>query len=152
MLSLNHHFLTNSTTSGDTTMTDALLWLYATIQWRHNERNGISNHRRLNCLLDRLFRRRSNKHQSSVSLAFVRGIHRWPVNSLHKGPARRKMFPFDDVIMKFASCVALYSPSKCPRDWGNIAYREISFIHYIHFSCLIVFKLKICYYCHSVQY
>ena len=40
------------------------------------------------------------KHQSSASLAFVRGIHRWPVNSPRKGPVMRKMFPFDDVIMK----------------------------------------------------
>ena len=40
------------------------------------------------------------KHQSSASLAFVRGIHRGPVNSLHKGSVTRKMFPFDDVIMK----------------------------------------------------
>ena len=39
------------------------------------------------------------KHQSSVSLAFVRGIHRGPVNSPHKKPVTRKMFPFDDVIM-----------------------------------------------------
>ena len=39
------------------------------------------------------------KHQSFASLAFVSGIHRWPVNSLHKGPVTRKMFPFDDVIM-----------------------------------------------------
>ena len=39
------------------------------------------------------------KHQSSASLAFVRGIHRWPVNSPHKRPVTRKMFPFDDVIM-----------------------------------------------------
>ena len=39
------------------------------------------------------------KHQSSGSLAFVWGIHRWPVNSLHKWPVTRKMFPFDDVIM-----------------------------------------------------
>ena len=39
------------------------------------------------------------KHQSPASLAFVRGIHRGPVNSLHKWPATRKMFPFDDVIM-----------------------------------------------------
>ena len=38
-------------------------------------------------------------HQSSVSLAFVRGIHRWPVNFPHKGPVTRKMFPFNDVIM-----------------------------------------------------
>ena len=40
------------------------------------------------------------KHQSSASLAFVRGIHRRPVNSPHKWPVTRKMFPFDDVIMQ----------------------------------------------------
>ena len=39
------------------------------------------------------------KQQSSASLAFVREIHQWPVNSPHKGPVTRKMFPFDDVIM-----------------------------------------------------
>ena len=49
------------------------------------------------------------KHQSSASLAFVRGIHRWPVDSPHKGPVTRKMFSFDDVIMdgknnEFLSC------------------------------------------------
>ena len=38
------------------------------------------------------------KYQSSASLAFVRGIHRRPVNSPHKLPVTRKMFPFDDVI------------------------------------------------------
>ena len=40
------------------------------------------------------------KHESSTSLAFVRGIHRWPLDSPHKGPVTQKMFPFDDVIMK----------------------------------------------------
>ena len=39
------------------------------------------------------------KHQSSASLAFVRGIHRWPVNSLHKGPVMWKIFSLDEVIM-----------------------------------------------------
>ena len=39
------------------------------------------------------------KHQNSTSLAFVREIDRWLVNSLHKGPVTQKMFPFDDVIM-----------------------------------------------------
>ena len=39
------------------------------------------------------------KHQSSASLAFVRGIHWGSVNSPHKWPVTRKMFPFDDVIM-----------------------------------------------------
>ena len=39
------------------------------------------------------------KHQSSALLAFVRGLHQWPVNSLHKWPVTWKMFPFDDVIV-----------------------------------------------------
>ena len=39
------------------------------------------------------------KRQSFVSLTFMRGIHRWPVNSLHKGPVTWNMFPFDDVAM-----------------------------------------------------
>ena len=41
------------------------------------------------------------KPQSSASLAFVRRIHRWPVNSTHKGPVTQKSFLFDDVIMGF---------------------------------------------------
>ena len=39
------------------------------------------------------------KHLSPAPLAFAHGIHRWPVNSQHKGLITRKMFPFDDVIM-----------------------------------------------------
>ena len=41
------------------------------------------------------------KHQCGASLAFVRGIHRGPVNPPHKWPITRKMFPFHDVIMDF---------------------------------------------------
>ena len=44
------------------------------------------------------------KHQRSASLALVRGSHRWPGKSLHKGPVTRKMFPFDDVII-FDPCI-----------------------------------------------
>ena len=33
------------------------------------------------------------KHQRSASLAFVRGIHRWPMDSPHKGPVTRKYLP-----------------------------------------------------------
>ena len=39
------------------------------------------------------------KQQSSASLAFVRGIHRSPMNAPHKGPVSRKMSQLDDVIM-----------------------------------------------------
>ena len=65
------------------------------LKWRHNGRDGVSNHQAHDCLLNSLFRRRSKK----TSLAFERGIHRWPLNSPHKRPVTRKMFPFDDVIM-----------------------------------------------------
>ena len=39
------------------------------------------------------------KQQSSASLAFMRGIHQWPLSSPHKGSATWKIYPFDDVIM-----------------------------------------------------
>ena len=71
-------------------ITGAAIYKKRTLQWRHNERHGVSYHRCLDCLL---------KHQSSASLAFMRGIHRLPVNSLQKRLVTRKMFPFDDVIM-----------------------------------------------------
>ena len=49
------------------------------------------------------------KHQCSASLAFVREIHRWPVKSPHKWPVKRKMFPFDDVIMRWVAVTWLYN-------------------------------------------
>ena len=63
-----------------------------------SERDGIWNHRRLDCLLNRLFRRRW-KNQSSASLSFERRNHGWPMDSPPKGPVTLKMFPFDYVIV-----------------------------------------------------
>ena len=58
------------------------------------------------------------KYQSSASLAFVWGIHRGPVNSPHKGPVTRKMFPFDDVIMGTAKICAYFMVyNVLPRPW-----------------------------------
>ena len=62
----------------------------------HNERDGISNNQTQNCLLNLYSGTDQRIHQYSASLAFVR-----LVNSPHKGPVTRKMFPFDDVIMNF---------------------------------------------------
>ena len=62
------------------------------------------------------------KHQSSASLAFVRGIHRWPVNSPHKGPVTLKMFPFDDVIMVFSCCVAAANFTHIL--WGSLNWHK----------------------------
>ena len=39
--------------------------------------DGVSNHRRLDCLLNRFSGADQRKHQSSTSLAFVKGIRRW---------------------------------------------------------------------------
>ena len=52
-----------------------------------------------------------SKHQSSAPLAFVWGIHRGPVNSPHKWPVTRKMFPFDDVIMTVLHLVVQHRTS-----------------------------------------
>ena len=46
------------------------------------------------------------KRQSYAWLAFVRGIHRWPVNSPHKGPVTRKIYPVDDGIMMIGKTVS----------------------------------------------
>ena len=57
--------------------------------------------------------------ESSASLAFVRGIHRWPVNSPHKRPVTRKTLPFDDVIM-------------CCQ---NKLIRHVNHLHALHVFC-----------------
>ena len=63
-----------------------------TLQWRQNERNYVSNHQPHDCLINRSFRRRSKKISKLRVTGFVRRIHRWPVNSTHKGPVTRKCF------------------------------------------------------------
>ena len=65
------------------------LWDH-TLQWRHNELDCVSNHQPHDCLLNRLFRRRSKK-TSKLS-----------VTGLCAGKMR-KMLPFDDVTMNNCS-------------------------------------------------
>ena len=69
------------------------------LQWRHNGRDGVSNHQRLHCLLNCWFSRRFKKNKN-IKLR-VTGLcvgHRWPVNSPHKMPVTRKLFLLDAVI------------------------------------------------------
>ena len=70
-----------------------------TLQWRYNERDGVWNHRRLVCLLNRLFRRGSKK----TSKLHVTGLYEGNPPVTGEFPPQRditrKMFPFDDVIM-----------------------------------------------------
>ena len=65
--------------------------------WRHNGLDGVSNHRPYHWVLNRLFKRRSQKTSKLRVTGLCEGNS--PVNSPHKGPVTRKMLPFDDVIM-----------------------------------------------------
>ena len=69
------------------------------LQWRHNGNDSVSNHQPHDCLLNRLFRRRSKKTSKlRVTGLYARnspGTGEFP----HKWPVSRKMCPFDDVIM-----------------------------------------------------
>ena len=90
------------------------------LHWRHNERDGVSNQPH-DCLLNCLFRRRSKK----TPKLRVTGLCRWPVNSPHKRPVTRKMFPFDDVIILFAFLLKISEKNahsqwrllSCVMDW-----------------------------------
>ena len=73
------------------------LKLISALQWRYNARECVSNHQPPDCLLNRLFRRRSKKTSKLCVTGLCAGNS--PVNSPHKWPVTRKMFPFDDVIM-----------------------------------------------------
>ena len=69
------------------------------------------------------------RHQSSASLAFLRGIRRWPLNSPHKGTVTQKKFQFDDVIMENCSRLNFTHPLK-------------TFCHMFQKYPLIILELK----------
>ena len=65
------------------------------------------------------------KHQSSALLAFGWRIHRWPVNSPHKWPVTRKMFPIHDTIM--IACKHFKTIGKVRNNlWRNAISRDLS--------------------------
>ena len=94
-----HH--DNLVVTGATVLMETLLLRYISdaLHWRHNDHDGVSNHQPHGCLLNRLFRRRSKKTSKLRVTGLCVGNSPGPVNSPHKGPVTRKMFPFDDVIM-----------------------------------------------------
>ena len=69
------------------------------LHWRHDDHDSVSNHQPHGCLLNRLFRRRSKKTSKLRVTGLCVGNSPGPMNSPHKGPVTRKMFPFDDAIM-----------------------------------------------------
>ena len=71
------------------------------LHWRLNDQDGVSNHQPRGCLLNHLFGRRSKGTSKLRVTGLWAGNSPGTVNSPHKGPVTRKMFPFDDVIMRY---------------------------------------------------
>ena len=92
------------------------------LQWRHNGRDGVSNHWRLDCLLTRWFRRWSKKTSKLSVIDLCEG-------NPHKGPVTRKMFPFDDVIM-------LCSDQGLRKLWRGQNFRSRYVPHKSHKICV----------------
>ena len=56
-----HHFKDHIVAFGVDADADILSGAWQSLKWRHNRRDGVSNHHPHDCLLNRLFRRRSEK-------------------------------------------------------------------------------------------
>ena len=81
------------------------------LQWRHNERDGVSNHQPHYCLLNRLLRRRSK----TISKLCVTGLYEG------NPPVTGGLFPFDDVIMNTRNIVdPQLNFQLSTRRWGAI--------------------------------
>ena len=76
------------------------------VQCRQNERDSVSNLRHLDCLFHSLSRHFGWRHHA-MPISYQQDfrelvlMYRGPVNSPHKWPVTRKIFPFDDVIMMY---------------------------------------------------
>ena len=64
-------------------------------------------------------------NKSPYHWPFVRGIHRWPVNSPHKRQITQKMFPFGDVLMNYFQYISVtFAWSDPARTWIHITGRD----------------------------
>ena len=107
------------------------------LHWRHNDHDGASNHHPHGCLLNRLFRRKSKKTSKLRVTGLCAENSPGPVNSRHKWPVTRKMFPFDDVIMLkwsplLAPSIAVFRVWLCQRKWVD---KRISFNNLLLIMC-----------------
>ena len=95
------------------------------LQWHHNESDGVSNHQPQDCLLNRLFKRRSKKTWKLRVTGLCEG------NSPETGefPTQRasnaEMFPFDDVIV-FVSILVYAISSFVDRNVTKLTTNNLS--------------------------
>ena len=85
------------------------VYVCMSLQWRHN---GISNHQPHDCLLNRLFMRRSKKTSKFRVTGLCAG----------NSPVTHRMFPFDGVIMV---CTYIYIYMEHTRTFTLFSRREI---------------------------
>ena len=117
------------------------------LQWRHNGNDGVSNHSLTFTYLT-VYLGADKKHERSASLALVPGIHRWPVNSPHKRPVTRKIFPFDDAIMHWISLTIIDCVTKIVYHhvnlwwWGYYVIATITGM--VNFHCIHLWLSNIC--------
>ena len=71
----------------------------ATLQWRHNEHNGVSNHRRLDWLCNRLFRHRSKEASKLRVTALCERNPPMTDGIPSQRTSNAENVPFNDVIM-----------------------------------------------------
>ena len=103
------------------------------LHWRHNDHDGVSNHQPHHCLL----RRRSKKTSKLGVTGLCVGNSPGPVNSPHKGPATRKMFPFDDVTMHQSNHLCTDS-LRISHLTAPIFYMSLISTHRLVFQCNII--------------
>ena len=109
----------------------------STSRWRHDGRDSVSNHQPHDCLLNRLFRRRSKKTSKLRVTGLCAGNS--PGNSLHKWPVTRKICPYDDVIMRV--CQRGLLEYRYPSE-THLKSCKIWLVQIIHFGYQIF--LKVC--------
>ena len=96
-------------------------WIMQSLHWHHNDHDSVSKHQPHGCLLNRLFSRRSKKTSMPRVTGLCVGNSPGPVNSPHKGPVTRKMFPFDDVIMCTGHVSNIFFTRQLAKATSNIA-------------------------------
>ena len=111
-----------------------ILQIGTSLQWHDNEHHGVSNHRLLDGLLNRLFRRTSKKTSKLHVTGLCEGNSSVTGNSPHKGQVTRNMISFDNVIMVYIVCSN--TGTKCTRVFlstlSTIHTRKSSDVSQIH--------------------
>ena len=97
------------------------------LQWRHNKHGGVLNHRRLDCLLNRLFRRRSRK----MSKLRVTGLCEWNPPGTGEFPLRRASNA-KNVSIWWRHHVHAYNYCECNSMNTKLWY------HFLFFYCILV--------------